>query len=429
MAESAKNGGKTGLAFILIVSLFLLWGVANNLNDTLIPQFRKAFTLTDLQSGLVQSAFYAGYFVFAIPASLFMRRFGYKAAVVFGLLLYAVGAFLFFPASQLHAYPFFLGALFVIASGLAFLETSANPLVTVLGSPDKAEQRLNFAQAFNPLGLLIGVFIGRNFILSDAQLTPEQAAALPAAEAARFYEAQSQAVQLPYLVIGAGVLGWAMLVAFTKFPDVATRAAGEGGQAKGGFAQLFSRPHFLFGVAAQFFYVAAQVGVWSFMIRYVQQAEMGATERNGADVLFASLIGFTVGRFASTWLMGRVPPERLMALYAAANVALALVAALVGGQIGIYALAATSFFMSIMFPTIFASAIRGLGPLTKSGSSFLVMAIIGGALVAPLMGGISDSLSIQYAMLVPAFCFAVILAFAVFSRPPALAPQAAPQPA
>jgi FHS family L-fucose permease-like MFS transporter len=184
----------------------------------------------------------------------------------------------------------------------------------------------------------------------------------------------------------------------------------------------------LFGVAAQFFYVAAQVGVWSFMIRYAGHA-VGMSDREGADILTLSIIGFTIGRFAGTFLMLWVQPERLMAVFAAANVALALVAALVGGQIGVYALAATSFFMSIMFPTIFASAIRGLGPLTKSGSSFLVMAIIGGALVAPLMGGISDRSSIQYAMLVPAFCFVVILAFAVLSRPPALAPQAAPQPA
>jgi FHS family L-fucose permease-like MFS transporter len=428
MAKAVNNGGKARLAFILIVSLFLLWGVANNLNDTLIPQFRKAFTLTDLQSGLVQSAFYAGYFVFAIPASLFMRRFGYKTAVVFGLLLYACGAFLFFPAAQLHVYPFFLGALFVIASGLAFLETSANPLVTVLGQPDKAEQRLNFAQAFNPLGLLIGVIIGRNFILSESQLSPEQIAALPTEEATRFFEAQSQAVQGPYLALGAGVLAWALLVAFTKFPAVATERTESVASEKGAFAGLFSRPHFLFGVAAQFFYVAAQVGVWSFMIRYAGHA-VGMSDREGADILTLSIIGFTIGRFAGTFLMLWVQPERLMAVFAAANVALALVAALVGGQIGVCALAATSFFMSIMFPTIFASAIRGLGPLTKSGSSFLVMAIIGGALVAPLMGGISDRSSIQYAMLVPAFCFVVILAFAVLSRPPALAPQAAPQPA
>jgi FHS family L-fucose permease-like MFS transporter len=179
---------------------------------------------------------------------------------------------------------------------------------------------------------------------------------------------------------------------------------------------------------AQFFYVAAQVGIWSFMIRYAGHS-VGMSDRDGAGILLVSLIGFTIGRFVGTFLMGKVAPERLMAVFATANVALTLVAVFVGGQIGLYALAGTSFFMSIMFPTIFASAIRGLGPLTKAGSSFLVMAIIGGALVAPLMGGISDAASIQIAMLVPAVCFVVILAFAVFSRPPAIVIEAAPQPA
>jgi FHS family L-fucose permease-like MFS transporter len=427
--HEASKGGKTRAAFFLIVSLFLLWGVANSLNDTLIPQFRRVFTLTDLQSGLVQFAFYMGYFVFAIPASLFMRRFGYKAAVVFGLLLYAAGAFLFFPASRLHEYAFFLGALFVIASGLAFLETSANPLVAALGAPEKAEQRLNFAQAFNPLGVLSGIAIGKYFILSSDQRSAEQVAAMPAVEAAQYVHAQSQAVQGPYLVLGLCVLAWAAIVAVTRFPPVATsRSTGGETGAQSGFAGLFSKPHFLFGVVAQFFYVAAQVGVWSFMIRYAGHAT-GMSESDGANVLFYSLVGFTIGRFIGAGLMGRVAPELLMVLYAAANVALMLVAVLVGGQAGLLALAATSFFMSIMFPTIFASAIRGLGSLTKSGSSLLVMAIIGGALVAPLMGGISDASSIQTAMIVPALCFAVIFAYALLSRPPAAATEPALQPA
>jgi MFS transporter, FHS family, L-fucose permease len=419
MANQSAQAPKQSyaLAFILIVSLFLLWGIANNLNSTLIPQFRKAFTLTDLQSSLVDSAFYTGYFVFAIPASLFMQRFGYKAAVVFGLVLFALGAFLFFPASELHQYVLFLGALFVIASGLAFLETSANPLVTVLGAPDKAEQRLNFAQAFNPFGLLIGVAIGKVFILSDTS-TPEQIAALSPTEAQAFYEAQSQAVQGPYLAIGAFILLWAVLVALVKFPTVATERLQPDETQKGGFGALFKRPHFLFGVVAQFFYVGAQSSIWSFTIRYTQHARDGVSEQAASDVLLLSIIFFMVGRFVGTWLMGRVAAEKLMAVFSAASIALCLVAALVGGEVGIYALAGTSFFMSIMFPTIFASAIRGLGSLTKAGSSFLVMAIIGGAVVAPLMGGISDNSSIQIAMLVPAVCFVVILFFSFLSRPP-----------
>jgi FHS family L-fucose permease-like MFS transporter len=384
-------------AFALIIGLFLLWGIANSLNDILIPQFRKAFALTNLQSGLVQSAFYAGYFLLALPASLFMRRFGYKAAVVLGLLLYGAGALLFYPAAETREYVYFLGALFVIASGLAFLETSANPLVTVLGSPERAEQRLNFAQAFNPVGVLSGILIGRWFIFSGSNET---------------HAAQAHAVVGPYMAIAAVVLAWAALVFLTRFPAI----AGADDKSEGRYRDLLQHPHYLMGVVAQFFYVAAQVGCWSFMIRYAQQAVPGMSDRAAADVLFWSLVGFTIGRFAGTALMGRISPVGLMALFAAANTILTLVAVTADGWAGLLALAATSFFMSIMFPTIFASAIRGLGPLTKAGSSFLVMAIIGGAVFTPVMGHIADVSAIRDAMFVPAFCFAVVLAYAVLSR-------------
>jgi len=384
------------LAFILIVSLFFAWGIANSLNDILIPQFKKAFVLTDLQTGLVQSAFYGGYFLFAMPAALFMRRFGYKAAVVCGLTIFAAGAFLFYPAAEQHAYIFFLGALLVIASGLSFLETSANPMVAALGSPETSERRLNFAQAFNPLGVLSGVFIGRWFILSDKQLPSRELA---------------HAVVAPYMVIGVCILLWALLIAAVKFPPVATARVKKGAGESGGFLKLFGYPRFLFGVMAQFFYVAAQVGVWSFTIRYTQHAVPTMRITAAAGILFWSQFSFMIGRFVGTALMGRINPDRLMAIYAGLAVVLTLIATLVGGLPGVICLMATSFFMSIMFPTIFAGAIRDLGPLTKSGSSFLVMAIIGGAVAPPIMGLISGFSSMQYAMVVPCLCFAVILAF------------------
>lgn len=405
--------GKRGypLAFALVVSLFFAWGVANSLNDILIPQFKKAFVLTDLQTGLVQSAFYGGYFVFAMPAALFMRRFGYKAAVLFGLTLYALGALLFLPAAEEHKYIYFLGALFVIASGLSFLETSANPLVAVLGTAETSERRLNLAQAFNPLGVLFGVYVGSQFILSDKQLPSAQVA---------------HAVVGPYLAIAGVVLLWMLVLAVAKFPPVATaRTPEEKGRSE--FLALFRYPRFLFGVAAQFFYVAAQVCVWSFTIRYAQHAVPNMpitnsfvlwhgylplpTAISAALILLISQSLFMVGRFAGTALMGRVDPERLMGIYAGIAIALMAAATVIGGWIGIICLASTSFFMSVMFPTIFAAAIRDLGPLTKSGSSFLVMAIIGGALAPPVMGTISGLSTMQYAMVVPCLCFAVILAF------------------
>ncbi|CAN5259774.1 L-fucose:H+ symporter permease [soil metagenome] len=416
MAQGAQP--RTALApLILIVALFFLWGVANNLNDVLIPHLKKAFFLTDLQSGLVQSAFYLGYFFLALPAGLVMRRYGYKTAVIIGLLLFALGALLFYPAAAALRYPWFLAALFVIASGLAFLETSANPLITVLGDPAKAEQRLNLAQAFNPLGSITAVVVGRQFILSGVEPTQAQFAAMSPAQLATFQAHEAHSTQIPYLIIAAIVLAWAGLVAVTRFPREAGKPAPDEADAAlpagAAIAGLFARPRFLFGVVAQFFYVGAQVGVWSFMIRYAQHALPGIGEKAAAAYLSWSLVAFMAGRFIGTALMSRVSPPKLLAGFAAINVILTLVAVLVGGKVGLLALASTSLFMSIMFPTLFASSLRGLGPLTKTGSSFLVMSIIGGAVLTAGMGAISDASAITWAILVPCVCFAVVGLFGV----------------
>jgi len=414
MTMQASDEKRPIMAIGLIVSLFFLWGMANNLNDVLIPHFRKAFTLSDLASGLVQSAFYLGYFLVAIPASLFMQRFGYKRAVVFGLALYGAGALLFWPAADARSYQFFLGALFVIAAGLAFLETAANPMVATLGAPEEAERRLNFAQAFNPLGSIAGVAIGRTFILSGIERAPDEIAAMSpsAVDAWRAHEAA--AVQLPYFVIGLGVLVWALLIALTRFPATADgheSEAGVGNLAR--FGELFRRPRYLFGVFAQFCYVGAQVGVWSFTIRYVQAELPGTPERTAAALLIVALVLFMAGRFVGTALMGRIAPLKLLTVFGLINAALALIAVAAGGLTGVVALTLTSLFMSIMFPTIFAASLRGLGPLTKVGSSLIVMAIIGGAVLTALMGLISDlSGAIRLAMIVPSACFLVVAGFA-----------------
>ncbi len=403
-------------ATVLIVGLFLMWGIANSLNDVLIAQFRKAFRLGDFESGLVQSAFYVGYFVFAIPASLFMRRYGYRAAVILGLLLYGIGALLFYPAAEMVQYGYFLFALFVIASGLAFLETSANPLMTVMGPPEEADQRLNFAQSFNPLGAITGVVLGSHLIFSDVDLASEAVAALSQAELDALHAAEAQSVQMPYLALGLLVFFWAALVMLVKFPPVdVERDSNERTSVLGSFRALHRFPRFWFGVLAQFFYVGAQVGVWSYLIRYTQFNLPGTLEKGASQYLTVSLILFMAGRFIGTALMRRYAAAGLMALFAASGACLAAVAAVAGGTVGLYALVAVSFFMSIMFPTIFSLSLRGLGEHTKSGSSFLVMAIVGGALLTAVMGRISDATSINTAMSVPALCFCFILAFALFA--------------
>ena len=405
-------------ATVLVVALFAFWGMSNSLNDVLIPQFRKTFQLGDFASSFVQFATFIGYFVFAIPAALFMRRFGYRAAVVMGLVLFGTGALLFYPAAQYGEYHFFLGALFVVASGLSFLETSANPMIAAMGPPESADQRLNFAQTFNPLGTIVGVFMGKELILSDPHLDAEQVRAMEPAAQAAWRAGELAAVKLPYLGIACLVLLWALLVAIAKFPPLAQRVAADtdSDAGAGGFRGLLGFRRYWLGVLAQFAYVGAQVGVWSFVIRYTQFNTPGTAEKVAANNLIITLTLFFAGRFIGTLLMSKFRPAALLATFAVVDVALCSTAALAGGNLGLYALMATSFFMSIQFPTIFTMSLRGLGAYTKSGSSFLVMAIVGGAVIPPVMGLVSDASSINMAMLVPALCFAVVFLFGWASR-------------
>jgi FHS family L-fucose permease-like MFS transporter len=335
---------------------------------------------------------------------------------VMGLVLFGTGALLFYPAAQYGEYHFFLGALFVVASGLSFLETSANPMIAAMGPPESADQRLNFAQTFNPLGTIVGVFLGKELILSDHHFTPEQIRAMEPAAQATWRAGELAAVKLPYLGIACVVLLWALLVAVAKFPPMAQRVAADADSGAGGFRGLLAFRRYWLGVLAQFAYVGAQVGVWSFVIRYTQFNTPGTAEKVAANNLIITLTLFFAGRFIGTLLMSKFRPAALLAAFAVADVALCAIAALSGGNTGLYALMATSFFMSIQFPTIFTMSLRGLGTHTKSGSSFLVMAIVGGAVIPPVMGLVSDASSINMAMLVPALCFVAVFLFAWVSR-------------
>ncbi|HEX7339289.1 MAG TPA: L-fucose:H+ symporter permease [Rhodanobacteraceae bacterium] len=412
------------LAFALVVGLFFLWAVANNLNDILIKQFKNAFALSDLQAGLVQSAFYMGYFVLAIPAGLCMRRFGFKSGILVGLVLYAIGALLFYPAAAMHSYPVFLCGLFVIASGLSFLETSANPLVTVLGPPEGAASRLTFAQSFNALGAIIAVLAGRSFIFNGVEHTPQQLAAMTPAARHAYFASQSLAVQTPYLVIAAVVLGWAIAMALTRLPvrgehiaDRATRPSHAHVSRR-----LLRDRHYLWAVAAQFFYVGAQTCVWSYLIFYCQGTLPGTPEKTAAAYLLASLVLFALGRFSGAALMRFFAPRRVLAAFAAASAVLCAIAVALPGMTGLIALTGVSFFMSVMYPTIFALGVDGFDDAErKTGASYLVMAIVGGAALPPLLGAVSDAVSINVAEVVPLCCFVVILAFAAQRNRPAKA--------
>jgi FHS family L-fucose permease-like MFS transporter len=399
--------------FILITVLFFLWAIPNNLNDVLIRQFMKSFEITRFRAGLLQSAFYMGYFLLAMPAALLMRKLGYKFGFIAGLLLYGIGTILFWPAAIVGQYWFFLMALFVIATGLSFLETASNPFIAQMGSPETSEQRLNFSQAFNPLGAITGVFIGKIFIFSGIELRPDEIAAKQAAGTYKAYLTfETMRVVKPYLFLGAVVLVWAVLILLKKFPPV--HSEHEDGGDQGQIRDLLKHRHFMLAVLAQFSYVGAQVGTWSYLIQYVQD-NMHLPEKSAANYLIISLVAFGIGRFVSTALMRVVRPNLLMGSYAVINVLLVMVGVLHPSWIGVWAMVATSFFMSLMFPTIFALGIKELGPNTKIGGSMIIMAIIGGATLTPLMGLISDRThSIALAYMVPLAGYVVVALYAFF---------------
>jgi MFS transporter, FHS family, L-fucose permease len=323
-----------GLQFFLVAGLFFLWGVPNNLNDVLIRQFMTSFAISRFQAGLVQSAFYLGYFVVAIPAALLMRKFGYKMGFVTGLLLFGAGALLFWPAAIVGRYSFFLAALFVIATGLSFLETASNPFAAQMGDPESAARRLNFAQAFNPLGSICGVLIGTVFIFSGIELSSPQIAAMQAAHTYQTYlHRETMRVVTPYLVLGAIAFVWALLIARTKFPTI----VGEHESANedhGRFVELLRYPHFLLAIVAQFLYVGAQVGTWSYFIQYVESSTH-EPEKVAGYLLTGTLVAFGVGRFASSALMQYVRPHLLMGIYGLINIALLAIGIAFPGWMGL----------------------------------------------------------------------------------------------
>jgi FHS family L-fucose permease-like MFS transporter len=398
----------TRLAVILITSLFFLWGFAVNLNPILIPHLKKACQLSDFQSALIDSAFYLAYFVIALPAGLFMKKFGYKAGITLGLLLFAFGAFLFYPAAAVREFTFFLVALFIIASGLTLLETAANPYITVLGDPESATQRLNFAQSFNGLAAFLAPLMGGVFILSGNTFSEEEQQAMPPVQLDEYLNMEAASVQMPFIVIGIVVLVVALLIWRTKLPEIKEEAE----ENQGFKGSIWEEKNLILGVVAQFFYVGAQVCISSFFIRFADQVA-GIEEKTAAYLLSVAFLSFMIGRFIGTYLMKFIAPPRLLAIYSVINIVLMLVAVSTSGMASVYALVGVQFFMSIMFPTIFALSIRGLGSKTKIGSSLVIMAIAGGAIFPLIMGQVSDVSSIQTAYIVPGLCFIVVLYFGI----------------
>jgi FHS family L-fucose permease-like MFS transporter len=418
------NGSAKGSYFLplaLVTSLFFLWGLANSLNGTLIKHFQTALNLSRAQAGIVDSAFYIGYFVMAIPAGFVLNKIGYKKGIIIGLLLYAAGAFLFYPAAEMRVYGFFLTALFIIACGLAFLETAANPYVTVLGDPAKAEMRINFSQSFNGLGVIFGPIIGSLFIFSIKEYNNDMLNAMPAGEADLIRISEAHSVEMPYIVLAVLVLTIAVLFSLISMPEISSPS-----ESNASMKGIFKHKHLVWGIIAQFFYVGGQSSIWGYFVDlklhfahdshlaivntiYRVTDEMSATQIASLHASFAFVL-FMGGRFVGTWLLTKFNAGKLLSVYAIICLVLLAVAWVSNGLTSVVAISMTYFFMSIMFPTIFSLSIKNLGAQVKLGSSLVIMAIVGGAVLPPLTGLVSQS-GIQNALIVPWFAFLFILYF------------------
>ncbi|HRE66901.1 MAG TPA: L-fucose:H+ symporter permease [Cyclobacteriaceae bacterium] len=383
------------IPLLLVTSLFFLWGLANILNAALIAHFQPVFEIKRAQALLIETAFYFGYFTIAIPAGLFMERYNYKKGILLGLTLYAFGALLFIPAANTLTFGFFLIALYIIASGLAFLETAANPYVTILGKPETSVQRLNFAQSFNGVALVVGPWIAGQFIFAGNEgslntLEEKQQAA--------------EAVIFPYALIAGVVMVVAFLFFLVKMPEPVKSL-------KLKFdATIFKNQHLTRAVIAQFFYVGAQAGIWGITLNYITELLPGVSnEVASKNFMVIGTTLFVVGRFAGTWLMTFIKDHKLLTFYGLAAALLCLTGVWASGKIAVYAILGVNFFMSIMFPTIFALGVKDLGEQTKLGSSLIIMAIVGGAIVPPVMGIIADEThTIQLAFILPVLCFLIV---------------------
>jgi len=396
-SKTALNGNYT-LPLILVTSLFFLWGLAYGLLDVLNKHFQETLNITRQRSTLLQAAYFGAYFLIALPAGIFMNKAGYKKGIIIGLLLYATGALLFYPSASMSSFPFFLLSLFILASGLTFLETAANPYITVLGKPETSEFRLNLSQSFNGVGSFIGPIIG-GMLFFGKENNAGAAGNL-------------DSVKLVYIGIAAIVLIVCWIFFRTPMPEIKEESLVTEVSATAA-KNLFSQSHFTWAVITQFFYVAAQVGIAALFINYCTEKSAGISNEQASYYLSASLLLFTIGRFAGTAIMKFIAPNKLLALYAVINIVLCAVAVWFDGMLPIYALMGIFFFESIMFPTIFALGVKNLGAETKRGSSFIIMSIVGGAIMPYIMGWVADNYSTSFAYIIPMFCFLFVVYFGI----------------
>lgn len=390
------------IPFILVTSLFFLWGVANNMTDTLLAAFKRIMQMNDTQTSFIQLAFYGAYFCVAFPAAMFIHKYSYKSGIILGLALYAIGAILFFPAAKVASYGFYLAAIYILACGCSILETTANPYILSMGAPETAIRRLNVAQAFNPLGSISGILLSQVFILSNISL---------------------YSISTTYMALGFVLLAIMLTIFCIKMPNKKEESNISQSDIKSTIKRLILNKRYAYGIVAQFFYVGAQIGVWSFTIRIVMD-ELLILEKPAATIYLISIIGFCISRFIYTWLMKFYQPHKLLIFGASAALLSSLLVVFSAGTgwFLVTALILISFFMSLMFPTIYGIALENVEKEANGGkigdatigASGLIMAILGGALITPLQGICSDRFGIYCSYLIPAFCFFVVLMYAIY---------------
>lgn len=418
----SKGGISYVVPFILVTSLFFIWGLANNMTDTLLSAFRKIMDMSSLQTSFIQMAFYGAYFCFALPAALFIRRFSYKSGIVLGLLLFSTGGFLFYPAGLSSSYIFYLVAIYILAAGCSVLETTANPFILSMGSEATATRRLNLAQSFNPIGSICGLLISKYFILS-ALATDEAREVMNANEALLNQDKELFAVSAPYMITGIAMLVVMFIFIGYRLPK---STDDDRSNVREVFGRLIHNRHYAYGVVAQFFYVGAQICVWSYLIQYVC-ADQGITPEEASSYSVLSLFCFMGARFFFTYLMKYINPAILLVFASLACIISTLTVIVGSGFLAICALVLISFFMSLMFPTIYGIALQGIGSDAKIGASGLIMAILGGALfplfqgwiatanqtLDPVTGIVMENFALSY--LIPLLCFVVVGAYGIYA--------------
>ncbi len=407
--------------FILITVLFALWGFANDITNPMVAAFKTIMEISNAKASLIQFAFYGGYATMAIPAALFIQRYSYKSGILIGLGLYAVGAFLFYPAAAYEQFDFFLVSLYILTFGLAFLETTANPYILSMGDEATATRRLNLAQSFNPLGSLLGMFVASKFVLAALESDKRDELGnlvfntLSVSEKAVIRTHDLTIIRNPYLILGLGVLVLFFIILIIKMPKTGGLEVKEVHFWES-IKRLFQNKKYRFGVLAQVFYVAAQIMCWTFIIQYAEN--LGLTKATAQNYNIIAMVLFLVSRFLATYLMKYINPAKLLLLFALGGFLTILGVIFIGGMVGLYCLIVTSAFMSLMFPTIYGISFQGLGKESTLGAAFLVMAIVGGALMPPLQGSIIDLEkvgsfdAVNLSFVLPLISFVVIGAFA-----------------